>query len=107
MSKPNNLTVFFISIQEWPTLTNYLPNLPIAFGPISESQLFDLFAEEMDTYLNFLLLRWNNLTRKPNNMIAFSWYLTEVKQFDQLPLWCVEPLALTLYLKVNQFDFVL
>ena len=40
-------------------------------------------------------------------MTTFSWYSTEVKQFDQLPLWRVEPLALSLYLKVNQFDFVL
>ena len=40
-------------------------------------------------------------------MTAFSWYLTEVQQFDQLSLWCVEPLALNLSLKANQFDFVL
>ena len=40
-------------------------------------------------------------------MTTFSWYPTEVKQFDQLPLWHVEPLALSLYLKVNQFDFAL
>ena len=29
------------------------------------------------------------------------------QQFDQLPLWRVEPLALSLYLKVTQFDFAL
>ena len=51
VSKPNNLTVFFFRIQERLTLTNYFPNLPIAFGHISESQLIDLFTEEMDTHL--------------------------------------------------------
>ena len=109
MRKPNNSTVFFLSIQEWSTLTNYLPNLRIAFRHIclSGSQPFDLFTEEMDTHLNFLLSRLKNLTRKPNNMTAFSWYPTEVRKFDQLPLWHVKPLALSLYLKINQFDFVL
>ena len=45
MIKPSNLTLFFLvskSAQLWPTT---------AFGHISESQLINLFTEEMDTHL--------------------------------------------------------
>ena len=43
LGKQNNLTVLFLGIQEQPTLTNYLPNLPRGLGHIclTKNQPFD------------------------------------------------------------------
>ena len=74
-----------------------------------ESQPLELFTEEMDTHLNFLLPRLNTLTT------------LEAKQHDCLflvsnrgqAIWPtsslvhVKPLAMSLHLKINQFDFAL
>ena len=53
---------------------------------------------------------WPCLLPKQFNFSLFKVLATQCdwgQQFDQLPLWREEPLALSLYLKVNQFDCTL
>ena len=57
----------------------------MVFGHIClfESQPLELFTEEMDTHLNFLLPRLNTLTTlEAKQHDCLSWYPTEVKQFN-------------------------
>ena len=109
--KAKQFECIFLSIQEWPILTNYLPSLPSPW-PYMLNWKSIIWLYSLRTWISI----WTFCCRDQT-----IWSPLEVRQYNCLfmvsnrgqAIWPtssplrIEPLTLSLYLKVNQFDFAL